>query len=59
MRNEAVERQRSERLMQEALGELPPQAQNFFDYWNDYDANSQEDYNFKVDDWDEGVPAIC
>lgn len=52
MRNNAVERQNSERFFNEIQGELPPQAQNFFDYWNDYDPNAQEDFSFKIDDWD-------
>lgn len=59
MRNEAVERQQRERLWYEALGWQPPQAQDFFCYWGDYDPAGEEDYNFMVDDWDEGVPAIC
>ena len=52
MRNEAIARQCTERFFHEAQGDLPPQAQNFFDYWNDYDPASQEDYYFKIDDWD-------
>lgn len=52
MRNEAIARQCTERLYHEAQGDQPPQAQNFFDYWNDYDPYSQEDYYFKIDDWD-------
>ena len=52
VRNNAVERQNSERFFHEIQGELPPQAQNFFDYWNDYDPNTQEDFSFKIDDWD-------
>lgn len=52
MRDEAIERQHSECFIYEVLGEQPPQAQNFFDYWNDYDPIAQEDYYFKIDDWD-------
>ena len=52
LRDEAVERQQTERLFYEAQGDLPPQAQNFFDYWSDYSPMAQEDYYFKVDDWD-------
>ena len=52
MRNEAVERQQTERLFQEGQSMLPPQAQDFFDYWSDYDATTQEDFYFKIDDWD-------
>jgi len=53
MRNEAVERQHSERFFHEMQGDLPPQAQNFFEYWNDYDPDKQENFYFKVDEWDE------
>ena len=52
LRDEAVERQQAERLFYEAQSYLPPQAQNFFDYWSDYSPMAQEDFNFKVDDWD-------
>lgn len=52
MRNEALEYQHSERLLYELQGEQPPQAQNFFDYWNDYNPLNQEDFYFEVDDWD-------
>lgn len=52
MRNAALEYQHSERLFYELLGEQPPQAQNFFDYWNDYNPLNQEDFYFEVDDWD-------
>ena len=52
MRNTAVERQREERFFHDVQGELPPQSQNFFDYWSDYDPLAQEDFYFKVDDWD-------
>lgn len=51
-RNEAVERQHTERFFYEVQGDLPPQAQNFFDYWNDYNPMTQEDFYFKIDDWD-------
>lgn len=52
MRNEAVEFQHLERFFHEVLGEVPPMAQNFFDYWSDYDPTTQEDLYFKIDDWD-------
>jgi hypothetical protein len=52
MRNEAVERQQAERLFQEGQSMQPPQAQNFFDYWNDYDTTTEENFYFKIDDWD-------
>ena len=52
LRNGAVEHQQSERLFYEGQGYLPPQAQNFFDYWSDYSPMAQEDFYFKVDDWD-------
>ena len=52
MRNEAVERQQAERMFQEGQSMQPPQAQDFFDYWSDYDATTQEDFYFKIDDWD-------
>lgn len=52
MRNEVAECQHAECFFHEVQGELPPKAQNFFDYWNDYDPIAQEDYNFKIDDWD-------
>jgi len=50
IRDEAMARQKTERLFREGLGELPPQAQDFFDYWNDYDSTAQDLY-FKIDDW--------
>ena len=53
MRNEAVEFQHLERFFHEVLGEVPPMAQNFFDYWSDYDPTTQEDLYFKIDDWDQ------
>ena len=59
LRNEAVARQRRERMWHDVQGWLPPQAQDFFCYWSDYDPRAEEDYDFKVDDWDEGVPAVC
>jgi len=52
MRNEALECQHSERFFYEVQGEQPPQAQNFFDYWDDYNPIDQEDCYFEVDDWD-------
>jgi len=35
----------------EGQGDLPPQAQDFFYYWDDFDPLEQNLY-FKVDDWD-------
>ena len=52
LRDRAVERQQTERLFYEGQDYLPPQAQNFFDYWSDYSPMAQEDFYFKVDDWD-------
>lgn len=52
LRNEAVERQHVEQFFHDVQGELSPQAQNFFDYWSDYDPTAQENYYFKIDDWD-------
>lgn len=52
LRDEAVHRQATERLFREGQGETPPQAQNFFHYWEeDSDFLCQELF-FKVDDWD-------
>ena len=51
MRNEAVARQATERLFREGQGELPPCAQDFYDYWEDFDPTVQDLY-FKIDDWD-------
>ena len=53
LRDEAVERQHVERFFHEVQGDQPPQAQDFFNYWSDYDPTAQEDYYFQVDDWDE------
>lgn len=50
LRNESVERQQAERMFYEGLG--APQPLDFFDYWNDSNPTEQEDYNFKIDDWD-------
>ena len=52
MRNETLERQQAERFFYEGQGELPPQGQDFFDYWNDCNPMTQEDYYFNIDDWD-------
>lgn len=52
LRNEAMSRQKTERLFRQGQGELPPQGQDFFDYWNDCDPMTQEDYYFNIDDWD-------
>ena len=52
LRNEVMERQQTERIFREGQGDLPPQSQDFFNYWNDYDPTT-EDLYFKIDDWDE------
>ncbi len=50
MRDDAIARQSTDRLFREGQGELPPQAQDFFQYWEDVDPTVQDLY-FKVDDW--------
>ncbi len=50
MRDEAIARQTTARIFQEGQGSLPPQAQDFFQYWEDRDATMQNLY-FKIDDW--------
>lgn len=50
IRDEAIAQQKTERLFREGQGELPPQAQDFFDYWNDFDPTAQGHY-YKIDDW--------
>ena len=52
VRDQARESQHVELCFREAQGELPPQAQDFFNYWNESSPTVQEDINFKVDDWD-------
>lgn len=52
MRNEALAEQATERLFREGQGELPPCAQDFFYYWQDFDPTTQDLY-FKIDDWDD------
>lgn len=52
MRNDAIESQRAERLFYDAQNVHPPRSRNFFDYWNDYNPVQQEDFYFKIDDWD-------
>lgn len=52
MRNETAERRRAERLFCEARGEQPPQAKDFFDYWNDGGPAAQDDAPLRTDDWD-------
>ncbi len=51
MRREAMQEQATQRLFREGQGELPPQAQDFFYYWEDFDPTEQDLY-FKIDDWD-------
>jgi hypothetical protein len=51
LRTEAIARQKTERVFREGQGELPPQAQDFFYYWTDYNPTDQ-DLNFQIDDWD-------
>lgn len=51
-RRETMERQHSERFFYEVQGELPPMAQNFFDYWSDYVPIPAEELYFKIDDRD-------
>ncbi len=50
-RSELLANQQTMRIFREGQGDLPPSSQNFFDYWNDYNSDT-EDYNFKIDDWD-------
>lgn len=51
LRSEAMKWQATERLFRQAQGDLPPQAQDFFHYWEDFDPTAQDMY-FKIDDWD-------
>lgn len=51
MRDEAMARQATDRLFREGQGELPPCAQDFFYYWEDFDPTAQDLY-YKIDDWD-------
>ena len=51
MRDEAVAQQTTDRIFREGQGYLPPQAQDFFYYWEDFDPTVQNLY-FKIDDWD-------
>ena len=52
LREEALAEQKTERIFREGQGDLPPQAQDFFYYWEDFDPLEQNLY-FKVDDWDD------
>ena len=51
IRSEAMAAQQTERILRDGQGELPPQAQDFFYYWEDFDPTEQDMY-FKIDDWD-------
>ena len=51
LRTDAIARQETERVFREGQGELPPQAQDFFYYWTDFNPTEQ-DLNFQIDDWD-------
>lgn len=51
LRSTAINEQATARIFREGQGELPPQAQDFFHYWADFDPTKQ-DLNFKIDDWD-------
>lgn len=51
MRDEAVKTQNTMRMFRDGQGELPPQSQDFFHFWEDFDP-LEEDLNFKIDDWD-------
>ena len=51
IRDEAIAKQKTDRLFREGQGELPSQAQDFFHYWEDFDPTVQDLY-YKVDDWD-------
>ena len=52
LRDGAVGRQQTARLFDEAQPDGAPCPQDFFGYWNG-DGEAQEDYYFKIDDWDE------
>ena len=51
IRDEAMANQATERIFHDGQGELPPQAQDFFGYWEDDNPLAQDLY-FKIDDWD-------
>ena len=50
LRTEGIANQMTERIFREGQGELPPQAQDFFHYWEDFDPTEQ-DLFFVIDDW--------
>lgn len=50
MRDDAIAQQATDRIFREGQGSLPPQAQDFFHYWEDFDPTLQDLY-FKIDDW--------
>ena len=52
LRTEAINRQTTLRLFREAQGDLPPQAQEFFHYWNEDKDGLEQNLYFKIDDWD-------
>ena len=51
LRTETIARQKTEQTFREGQDELPPQAQDFFHYWSDFNPTDQ-DLNFQIDDWD-------
>ena len=51
MRDEAIARQATERTFRDGQDDLPPEAQDFFHYWEDYDP-LEENLYFRIDDWD-------
>ena len=50
MRDKAIAQQATDRIFREGQGFLPPQSQDFFYYWEDFDPLTQDHY-FKIDDW--------
>lgn len=52
LRGEALAEQTTNCIFRDGQGDLPPQSQDFFYYWTDFDPLAQ-DLHFKVDDWDE------
>lgn len=52
LRTEAMALQATNRIFCEGQGELPPQGQDFFHYWQEDADALQQDLYFKIDDWD-------
>ena len=52
LRGEALAEQTTNCIFRDGQGDLPPQSQDFFYYWTDFDPFAQ-DLHFKIDDWDE------